>query len=190
MTERWRSFVAAPIDAALRDALADARTAWVARTDLDGLRWSDPARWHVTLAFPGEVEPSAVPALEAAIREVGARHRPMTVPTGGLGAFPTAGRARVAWYGIDDTDGHLADLAVDLGRTLGLDVSAPFRPHLTLARARRRPVDLRPWLTDATGSEPQGTLAVERVELLRSHLGTAAPRYETLASVPLEATRA
>ena len=47
-------------------------------------------------------------------------------------------RARVAWYGIEDADGRLARLAADVAVALGLDASRPLRPHLTLARARRR----------------------------------------------------
>ena len=68
---------------------------------------------------------------------------------------------------------------------LGLEPGGPYRPHLTLARARFQPVDLRHWLADASPSVPDGRLEVGRVELMRSHLGAGPARYETLATVTL-----
>ena len=81
--------------------------------------------------------------------------------TGGLGAFPSPGSARVLWYGVADPDGRLAALAGDLTGALGLDGRGPFRPHVTLARARREPVDLRRWL-GAAASAPEGVLVGRR----------------------------
>ena len=185
MTERWRCFVAAPLEASVRAALEHAREPWLARPDLRGLRWTDPAAWHLTLAFLGDVEASAVPDLAAAVREAAGRHDPMRLPAGGAGAFPGPARARVAWYGIADPQSRLADLARELGVALRVGVGDPFRPHVTLARARRAPVDLRRWITDATVAAPSTTIAVERLELLRSHVGREPAAYETLASMPL-----
>src|SRR5688500_15706343 len=87
-------------------------------------------------------------------------------------------RARVLWYGIEDPAGELAALARDLHSELGLEVAGPYRPHLTLARARRLPINLAPWLADA--SAPEGELVVDRLDLMRSHLGDASARYEVV----------
>jgi 2'-5' RNA ligase len=180
--ERWRCFVAVPIGERLRAELAAAADHWRPRPDLEGLRWTDPAGWHVTLAFLGSVDASAVPELAARLEPI-RDHAPMRLATGGLGAFPSRRRARVAWYGIADPDRRLAQLGEDVARALGLDTGAPFRGHVTLARARKDPIDLRPWL--ASASAPDGELAVERVELMRSHTGRGPARYETLATMRL-----
>lgn len=184
MTERWRCFVAVPLDASIRTALERAREAWLDRPDLVGLRWTDPAAWHVTLAFLGDVDAPMVPAVAAATGAVGERHGPMRLPAAGVGAFPTPGRASVAWYGIGDPRSGLAALARDLGSELGVQVGDPFRPHVTLARARREPVDLRRWISDAAQAAPS-TIVVRRIELMRSHRGRGPAAYETLASIPL-----
>ncbi len=183
--ERWRLFVAVPIGEALRADLAAAVEAWRRRPDLSGLRWTDASVWHLTLAFMGATDPAAVPVLVDALREVAARHEPARLTTGGLGAFPSRGRARVAWYGVGDPDRRLQRLAADVARAAGLDEDARFRAHITLARARSEPVDLRSWLAEAEAraDAPSGILDLDRVELMRSHLGRGPARYKVLESI-------
>ena len=182
MTERWRCFVAVPLPDDLRAALRSAVEAWRDAGIADGLRWSDPDGWHVTLAFLGSVEATEVGGLvdrlEASVRD----HAPSELETGGLGGFPSAARARVAWYGVADPERHLRRLASDVRSAMDVDAT-PFRAHVTLGRARSAPVDLRPWL--AAARPPAGRLVVDRVELMRSHLGRGPARYEVLATVPL-----
>jgi len=179
--ERWRCFVAVPIGEALRADLRIAVDAW--RGLGTDLRWTDPDGWHVTLAFLGPIEAASVFRLIERLALVAAEHSAMRFRTGGLGAFPAPARARVVWYGIDDEHGWLAHLACDVAAALDLDGTHTFRPHLTLARARRRPVDLRRWLSSV--SVPEGGLEVDRVALMRSHVSGGPASYETLATVSL-----
>jgi 2'-5' RNA ligase len=181
--ETWRCFVAVPIDDVLRDDLRIVAESWRERTDLAGLRWTDPDAWHVTLAFLGPTESATVPALIERLAAVAEAHEVSSSATGGIGAFPSAARARVAWYGVEDPDTRLADLAADVATALGLDASRRLRPHVTLARVRRQPVDLRPLLSYA--SAPQGVLKIDRIQLMRSHTGKGPARYETLAAMKL-----
>ncbi len=181
MSEHWRCFVAVPIGESLRSARAEAVDGW----KLEGLRWTDPASWHVTLAFLGPTDPAGVASIEALMVKVAAAHGPMHLRTGGLGAFPSPGRARVLWYGVGDPAGELGLLARGLHSELGVEVAGPYRPHLTLARARRDPVNLAPFLADA--SAPEGEVVVDRLDLMRSHLGGGPARYEVVGSASLEA---
>lgn len=183
--ERWRCFVAVPIGGVLRASLSAAVESWRERLDLANLRWTDPDAWHVTLAFIGDIDPSTVAHLRAALAQAVLPHGPMRPATGGVGAFPSPVRARVAWYGVVDADQRLARLADSVADALGLARADPYRPHITLARARRAPVDLREWL--ASASAPGGVVSVDRVELMRSHRGTGPARYETLATVRMGA---
>lgn len=185
MSETWRCFVAISLDDGLRADLADAMTAWRADPRTDGLRWVDRDALHLTLAFLGPVDPSHVEKIEDAIRDVASRCSAMTRATGRLGAFARPGSARVLWYAVADPDGGLSALAGDLGRALHLTASEPYRPHVTLARARRRSVDLRGWIEAASATAPEGSLAVRELRLMRSHLGAGPARYETLATFPL-----
>lgn len=185
MTERWRCFVAAPLDSGLRSALAGSVASWSRQPLADALRWSEPDAWHLTLAFIGGVDRGEVPGIASALESVAAGHRPMRLPTGRLGAFPRSGSARVVWYAVGDPDRSLASLAADLGRALRLPQDEPYHPHVTLARARRDHVDLRGWIEPASASAPEATLGVEHLELVRSHLRDGPARYETLATIAL-----
>lgn len=181
MTETWRCFVGVPLGERLRARLADAVDGWRGRPDLEGLRWSEPRTWHLTLAFLGATEPAVVPSLGARLRAAAGGHRVLRLRCGGLGAFPTAARARVAWYGIEGSS-SLTALATDVALAAGIEPPDAYRAHVTLGRARRGPVDLRAWVSEPA---PVGELLVDHVELIRSRLGSGPAHYETLVSVPL-----
>lgn len=184
----WRCFVGVPLGDALRDELrvtVQALRATLPAAD-EALRWTEPGGWHVSLAFLGPTDADAVPRLVASIGDVAGDHPPFTVPTGGLGAFPSRREVRVLWYGMADRSRRLAELAVSVRLAVGMDLSAPFRAHLTLARAHgERAMPLPNALWKAT--LPAGQLSVDRLVLYRSHLGTAAARYEAIAEFPLQA---
>lgn len=185
MSERWRCFVAVPIADRLRADLARAVEQWREREDLDGLRWTDPLGWHITLSFLGAVPSSSVPEIAEAMSAAARSHGPIVLTTATVGAFPRAARARVAWYGFADPDRRLAELADNLARALDVPLDGPLRPHVTLARARRAALDLSSWL--ATASAPYGDLVVDKVDLMRSHIGAGPARYEAIASAHLRA---
>ena len=182
----WRCFVAVPLADELRARLAAAVAGWCRLPELAAMRWAEPESWHVTLAFLGATEPERVPAVAAALAATAAEHEPWTAGTGGVGVFPSASSARVAWYGVSDSDGRFARLAADVRAALEMEDAGRFRPHVTLARRRREPVDLRAWV--AAAAAPEGTLPVARIELMRSHLGRGPARYETLATTTLGAS--
>ena len=181
--ERWRCFAGIPIDDALRAQLRAAVERWRDDASLADLRWTDPGGWHITLAFLGAIAPGSVPARVERMAGVAAEHSASTSAADAFGGFPTAARARVAWLGFEDAQGRLARLAADLSAALSVEVTLPFKPHLTLARARRGPVDLRPWL--ASASVIDGVLSADRIALMRSHAGSGPARYETLAMISL-----
>jgi 2'-5' RNA ligase len=185
MSETWRCFVAVPLDDGLRAKLTDAMAAWRADPRTEGLRWVDPDALHLTLAFLGPVDSARVALIEGEIREVAARRSALSRETGRLGAFARPGSARVLWYAVADPDGGLGALAGDLGRALHVPATETYRAHVTLARARRRSVDLRGWIEAVSASGPEGTLEVRELRLMRSHLGAGPARYETLATFPL-----
>lgn len=182
-TDRWRLFVAVPIGSDMQARLAHAVQGWRSRPDLENLRWADPATWHVTLLFLGATEPAAVPDLVQALEGVAQTHAPMRLATGGIGGFPSAGRARVAWYGVADPDRSLHRLADDVRAALAPQDRGRFRPHVTLARSRADEVDLRDWIGEADA--PQGELLVDQMRLMRSHLGRGPTRHEIIQSIGL-----
>jgi 2'-5' RNA ligase len=141
-----RLFAAVEIPTGERDRL----NAHVAHCGLDhaDLRLVDPALWHLTVAFFGDVEERHLEPLAERLTRAAARTAPMQIALAGAGTFPTrSDRARVLWVGLTgDTSGlaRLAERCRAAGRRVGLDIpSNRYRPHLTLGRARHGHVDLR-----------------------------------------------
>lgn len=151
-------------------------------------------RWHVTLAFLGEVADERAPEAAAALAAGVSRWRaggapPPRLRLAGGGRF---GRRRftVLWTGLTGDVDDLAALAGAVRRELrraGLpyDDRKPFRPHLTFARPGERlpAADLAADL--AVLAEYQGPWwRVDELHLVRSVPGPQ-PVHEPVATVPV-----
>jgi 2'-5' RNA ligase len=180
--ERWRCFVAVPIGEELRASLTS-YVEQLRRSSLaDEWRWTDPQSWHITLAFLGSISSASVPEISGRLEEVASRHTAFTVPTGGLGAFPSIRQARVLWYGLGDSEGRLAELAADVRSVIHVNEESPFRAHITLARIRG---SLAGSWTAGIASFSAPPPMVKRIALVRSHLGNGPARYYILRELAL-----
>lgn len=111
-----------------------------------GLHWQPPTRWHITMAFLGEGTEEQEQAATDVLDEFPSRAPAVDVSLSGSGAF---GR-QVLWVGVRGStstdDQALAVLATNLHRDVtrrGITLERrPWRPHLTIARARH--TDARP----------------------------------------------
>lgn len=149
-----------------------------------GWRVAPPERWHLTLAFLGEVPEGRVEDLSARVGRAAARTAPIGLRLAGGGSFGQ----RVLWVGLAGERPALVRLAERVSaaaRRTGVEVETRrFRPHLTVARTRVTAGAPDQWLGSYAG--PGWTLA--EVVLVRSHLD-ARPRHERLAGWPLSAPR-
>jgi len=151
-------------------------------------RWVAPESVHLTLRFLGRVEAPPLAALSVRLR--GIRYPPFVMRLGALGTFGGR-RPSVVWLGLVEGVEPAAALARALEAAcaaVGLEPETrPFRPHLTLARARERsgavlpelppPPDMAPWT------------ATEMI-LFESRLGGGPPVYVPLERFALQADRA
>lgn len=142
------------------------------------VRWTSPAEWHVTLRFLGEVAESDVgdvaEAMASAVVALGARVIELGTATTRLGK----GQLVVPATGADDLAAAVVASTVELGQP---PHGRPFTGHLTVARGRRR----RPVPTALEGIPLVTAWHAEEVALVRSHLESGGPRYETIARAPL-----
>lgn len=100
----------------------------------DGLRWSAPEQWHITLQFYGDVEPARAECL-GNVFERGAAGSPEIV-LDGLGRFAAKG-ILFASVAITPSLQEFQRNVTELGRSCGfVPESRPFRPHITLARSK------------------------------------------------------
>ena len=102
------------------------------------MRWVSSERWHVTLAFLGEVDPDRVPTLIVRLDAVASAHASLQgLHLAGAGTFRGA-----LWLGVQPTGrhspaDHLARAVQREMRAVGIPVERrPWRAHLTIARWR------------------------------------------------------
>lgn len=150
----------------------------------ESLRWVPPEQWHLTLVFCGDVEERRVAELSERLGRAAARTSPFALQLAGAGTFPKqSARARVLWAGLEGdltSLSRLAERCTAAARRTGIDVEdRPFRPHLTLARARRDPVDARDAVSRLSSYDGR-PWTVSSIRLVHSTLG-ASVRHETLA---------
>lgn len=125
--------------AAISDQLDPLPTRW------PQLRWTDPAGWHLTLAFLARVDAAQYRRLVENMTETAAQTARFSVSLAGAGAFPAAPIGRNLWLGVYDPTEALTKLASSTRRAVGrAGIRAPderFTAHLTLARVSQ-PTDL------------------------------------------------
>jgi 2'-5' RNA ligase len=181
MLDAMRLFVALDVpDTAvqhLEHAVADLRDGHRA------LRWVPCERWHVTLAFLGDVTEPSLGPLSERLERAARRHDALSLSFAGAGRFGN----RVLWVGLQGDRialNHLAtSVAAAARRAYVPSDDRMHRPHLTLARGRTTSADLRP-LVAALADYEGPTWQATTFSLVRSHLG-ARPEYQVLTGFRL-----
>ncbi|HXS12477.1 MAG TPA: RNA 2',3'-cyclic phosphodiesterase [Acidobacteriaceae bacterium] len=129
-----RLFVGLAIDETVKATLE--RMTLRLRAKDDGLRWSTPDQWHVTLVFLGEVDEEARTRL---VRELAEIKRPaLRLTIGRLGVFERAGILH-AEVEVSPELLRMYEAVAAAAKRVGLEVEErPYRAHITLARARNK----------------------------------------------------
>ena len=176
-----RLFVALELPAVLKRAIGDVQVG------LRDARWLDADALHLTLAFIGEVDGSALLRIEEALSRVEAPA--LDVALHGLGHFPLRGPPRVLWTGASPA-AELGSLAAAVRRALTRAGFPPerrkFAPHVTIARFRRPPSPSA--LQDYLGAYAlfrTPLASVGSFRLLSSVLRPSGARYAIEAEFPL-----
>jgi RNA 2',3'-cyclic 3'-phosphodiesterase len=188
-----RLFVAAyPPEPALAHLAAVVAATHLGRAEAAGInaRLAARDRWHITLAFLGEVDPARISDAQDALGKAVAGWQPPAprLRLAGGGRFGR-GKFTILWTGIAGDVAPMTDLAKAVRRQLKrarlpFDPK-PFRPHLTLARpsGRLSPTEVAADLATLGGYQgPPWT--VNELRLVRSRMGPN-PVYEPLATFAL-----
>lgn len=179
-----RLFVAVfPPDRVRADLAARVAGLRVAATAERGarVRLTRPERWHLTVAFLGDVPDERRTEVEHAVGAAVRGHPPARLRLAGGGCF---GRASVLWVGVGGDVAALGGLRASIaGRlaTAGLPCDdRPFTPHLTVAfpagRAAASDVAADRVALDAYRGPPW---TADRIVLVHSRLG-ADGGYDTV----------
>ncbi len=135
--ERIRTFIAIEIPEDIKKKIASIVDNLKDR--LPGLSWVRPATLHVTVKFLGGVEKERIEPIKEILERIGSETRPFELTIAGMGGFPSLRMPRVLWIGIEISQ-ELAELHRKVTQEIsGLgfeEEKRPFRPHLTICRAR------------------------------------------------------
>ncbi len=175
-----RLFVAIELSRAAKDAIgSEVATLKPSHPEVS---WVRKDHLHCTLAFLGAT--SFVDKVVELVRRTVEPLPPLALRIGGMGAFPSAGKARVVWVGLDgdvDALAGTAEAVLSSLEPLGFELrDRPFTPHVTIARLRMPgPVDL--------GSIPLPPLEflVPEVVVFTSVMRRSGPIYEAIERAPL-----
>jgi len=145
----------------------------IPRPPTPGVRWTPPERWHVTLAFLGEVGGDEEQQAAAAL--IDAAHRVAGVPEAVAGPATTVLGRSVLCLPVTGMEAAASAVrTAALGHHLIVDPK-PFVGHLTLARSRGV---VPPALV---GTPASVGWDVGAITLVASRPGPAGPRYEVVA---------
>lgn len=151
-------------------------------------RWTRSDGWHVTLKFLGATWPRLVDMVTASVRAAASGAESFETRMTDIGVFPSPGRARVVWAGLDDPEGRFQALVKSLDGLLEehfVPERRAFTPHLTLARLNP-PRNIREFAPELVGTQvPSEPFTIDRLVLYRSHLSPKGATYESLVEAPL-----
>ncbi len=155
------------------------------------VRWLEPHRFHLTLKFLGEVRSEMLPTVERVVERIAGSTASFEVEVAGFGAFPTIRRPRVLWVGVTPIPA-LRCLKQDLEWALanhGFErETRAFHPHITLGRVDSQDgAGVFRGLDELSASlDYRGTVSVDTVDLMRSHLSRKGARYSVVKECDLD----
>lgn len=157
------------------------------------VRWESQDKFHITLKFLGNLEPSKIELLIASLTKTISQYDSFDLLYESLGAFPNPHHPRVVWIGAKPSRAVL-ELQASVER-LCADLGFPkenrsFHPHITLGRVKGTRNLAR--LTEAiknTTFEPIPSRCAE-VVLMKSDLHPRGSSYTILKSIVLQSRSA
>jgi RNA 2',3'-cyclic 3'-phosphodiesterase len=174
-----RLFVAIDLPESTRQLLASLDP------QIRGVRWTDPAHMHLTLAFFGDVADD----IEIALREkLGAiEFGAFFLPVVGVGTFSAKGAPKIIWIGVGKAHPHLFQIhkrVHEAAFAVGLEPELrPWHPHITIARCRAVSAQLLRKFLQSNEDLDAGMVRVDAFHLYSSKLTPAGPIHTRELSV-------
>jgi 2'-5' RNA ligase len=155
----------------------------------DKINWVDPANFHITLIFLGEVEEILVDPLIKILERLSSASRIFTLTYDRLGFFGTQRQPNVIWFGFkDQEDLSKLKMAIDKATSeLGFKTdNKEFNPHLTYGRVKKiEKSNLLIGYINSRNKAIKGEYSVKEFQLIRSILHPHGPEYKVLHAFKL-----
>ncbi len=177
-----RLFFAITLSSIARNSLSEYTPKVKDRLDRQGLRWTTPEKWHVTVLFVGDEDADAVKTLAT---DALAGQKEVRIKIGKINGLPDTKRPGVLYLGVEALKGDLNAIHKSLASVFPLD-DEEYLPHITLARMKPASTKLGHKLRDFmhSGAVPEDIQwNAESVTLYNTTLDGS---YELIAEFPLD----
>jgi RNA 2',3'-cyclic 3'-phosphodiesterase len=176
-----RLFIGIPLDAIVVEELAT--LAEQLKSSADGLRWSPPEGWHITLQFLGSTRLEQKDCVTSGLRLI--RHAPFVIQIDPPGFFDRAG---VFFAGVELSPELTALQQKVIAATMPcgfVPEDRPYHPHITLARKKGPSSALRQLKSRVPAEVRFSAFTAREFLLYESFPGPAGSRYEVRERLPL-----
>jgi len=184
-----RVFIAIELSEEVKKGIAQVQSEMMGSTNK--VKWVEPSSMHVTLKFLGEVEDKRLNNIFDATDNVAAEFIPFQVEIKGTGAFPSIGRPKVLWVGIDQGSNELIRIVNKLEEKL-FSCGFPrekkkWTPHITLGRVKQlKDKEFIRKVIDREKQTQGGKMQVKYITVMQSRLTPQGAIYTPLKRFPLE----
>jgi 2'-5' RNA ligase len=146
------------------------------------------------LEFLGEVDTNRADELSAAVRLACAGTSPLKLNLEGPGCFPSFQKPSVVWLGVGGNVERLARLQAEIRRNVqsfgDRQDNRPFSAHLTIGRVKSGAFKTARVFGKSLEGEfkkigNSGEWLANFIQIMRSDLSSAGPRYSELARIEL-----
>jgi 2'-5' RNA ligase len=180
-----RAFIAVDVSS---DAIVKLRNEILSTAgwNLKDVKPVESQNFHFTLIFLGEIsEEYDINRIKETMQK-GLSFEPFTITYTGIGAFPNPAYARVIWMGVDSEGAQkltsLANEVVSAMSQLGFKADKPFSAHMTLLRAKGRPLSARN-ISSKYHERTFGSDRIDKVHLKKSELTPSGPIYSNVYTI-------
>ena len=179
---RMRLFVGIPLAVAVRGELS--ALAARLRSKDDGLRWTAPESWHITLEFLGNTGPEQHECVAARLGELHLPSVPIALER--LEFFARAGILIVAVRPAPQLLLLQQRVSAAAGFCGFTPEARPYQPHITLARSKGKGRELIELKAKIQRQPAFTSYLAEEFLLYESFLGPTGSRYEVRKRFPLQ----
>jgi 2'-5' RNA ligase len=191
-TGRFRLFVAITVPDAVRAEVLRVQRELKPLAPRDVVRWTKPEQFHLTLRFLGDVPSAQIAGLQESLYAACIGTPPLHLRAQGAGFFPNARSPRVIWVGIPDEENRLLSFQKKIESAVQSYTAErggdQFAGHVTMGRLKQyNHLEIRELLNKAGSLKNRlfGEWTAREIEIIRSELLPAGPRYTSLAACKL-----
>ena len=183
---KQRVFIAFPVPEKVRQALKKAQEFLVQQNPKAHVIWTDPALFHLTLAFIGEVTTEQLSTIEQTLAETARSYHSFSYWLDRADAFPNKAHPSVLVVRTKE-ESHVGrslvrSLHEKLNRAKLLSEYRPWKPHITIGRNKGD----APIQGLQTVRIDQVVWPVTQIDLIESTLTKSGPVYTTLNTFDLQ----